>query len=913
MTNAGNINNNDIMPSLRSGENVILNEPWTFLPSGSTAQRPTPSSVINYRLRLNTDLQLYEYYNPILMIWVQLEETPITHGPFVTYSADATLPDAQNLGLLADGILKQTISLGIATLNIAVNGTDYYGPGFVIPGTDGGTGVNNGALTINLGSATVDYVLTSDAFGNATWQPASTGGAITTIDGDSGSATPTVGVVSIEAAATGLSFTGSGNTLSLGGLLTPTFGGTGINNGIATIDLTSPTTGFVLTSDVDGNATWQAVSASGAIMTIDGDSGSVVPTAGVVSIEAAATGLSFTGSGSTLSLGGLLSPTFGGTGVSNPTAHGVLISEGASAVRPIVLGAGQILIGTTASDPAAAAISSGTGILVGNASGSITISLAPIATLNILSNITGGAAAPIANTLTATIDAAIGATRGDILFRNATVWTVLAPSTAGFSLQTGGAGADPSYSNTFTNSSLVTPATLGVQQQALNMNNNLINNVSTPVSNLDAANKFYVDQTALTGTSVYAATAATLGTVTQSGAGVGATLTNAGAQAAFVADGATVPVGQNVLVKNTATGMTAANEGIYTLTAAGSGASNWILTRATSYDTAAEINRTGLIVIQNGSTLIGQAWYNAATITTVDTDNFSYSEFGNVVFPISLAHGGTNANLTASNGGIFYSTASAGAILSGTATAGLALLSGASTTPTWSTSPPVTQIKASTFAAGTSTYTPTTGMKYCIVEIVGGGGSGGAVTGGTAGQCSAAGGGGGGGYSRKTYTAANIGASAAVVVGTGGAAASAGANDGNSGGTSSFTPAGTGPTLTCGPGTKGFACSKSAGAQLISAGTGGAASGGDLNIPGQAAGLAATQAAAALAYPGSGGNSALGLGGVGYVLTIQTSQAGAAPSGYGSGSSGASDINSGDHASNAAKDGVCIVTEFISV
>jgi trimeric autotransporter adhesin len=52
---------------------------------------------------------------------------------------------------------------------------------------------------------------------------------------------------------------------------------------------------------------------------------------------------------------------------------------------------------------------------------------------------------------------------------------------------------------------------------------------------------------------------------------------------------------------------------------------------------------------------------------------------------LSLARGGLAANLTASNGGIFYSTASAGAILAGTATAHQALLSGASTTPVWST------------------------------------------------------------------------------------------------------------------------------------------------------------------------------------------------------------------------------------
>ena len=52
---------------------------------------------------------------------------------------------------------------------------------------------------------------------------------------------------------------------------------------------------------------------------------------------------------------------------------------------------------------------------------------------------------------------------------------------------------------------------------------------------------------------------------------------------------------------------------------------------------------------------------------------------------LSLARGGTAANLTASNGGIFYSTASAGAILSGTATAGQMLRSGSSAAPTWST------------------------------------------------------------------------------------------------------------------------------------------------------------------------------------------------------------------------------------
>src|SRR3990167_25509 len=52
---------------------------------------------------------------------------------------------------------------------------------------------------------------------------------------------------------------------------------------------------------------------------------------------------------------------------------------------------------------------------------------------------------------------------------------------------------------------------------------------------------------------------------------------------------------------------------------------------------------------------------------------------------LALTEGGTNASLTASNGGMLYSTASAVAVLSGTVTAGQILRSGASTTPSWST------------------------------------------------------------------------------------------------------------------------------------------------------------------------------------------------------------------------------------
>ncbi len=57
-----------------------------------------------------------------------------------------------------------------------------------------------------------------------------------------------------------------------------------------------------------------------------------------------------------------------------PTAHGVIIGEGTSPVAAITLSAGQILVGTTASDPVAATITGSSGITVTSTTGAIAIS-----------------------------------------------------------------------------------------------------------------------------------------------------------------------------------------------------------------------------------------------------------------------------------------------------------------------------------------------------------------------------------------------------------------------------------------------------------------------------------------------------------------------------------------------------------
>lgn len=68
-----------------------------------------------------------------------------------------------------------------------------------------------------------------------------------------------------------------------------------------------------------------------------------------------------------------LSAAQGGLGVASPTAHGILVAEGASAATPIVLTNGQLLIGSTGADPVAATITAGAGISVTVGAGTLTI------------------------------------------------------------------------------------------------------------------------------------------------------------------------------------------------------------------------------------------------------------------------------------------------------------------------------------------------------------------------------------------------------------------------------------------------------------------------------------------------------------------------------------------------------------
>lgn len=72
-----------------------------------------------------------------------------------------------------------------------------------------------------------------------------------------------------------------------------------------------------------------------------------------------------------------LSTTQGGTGVSSPTAHGILVAEGTGAFVPKLLTNGQLLIGSTGADPVGAVLTSaGATVTITNTAGAINLETA---------------------------------------------------------------------------------------------------------------------------------------------------------------------------------------------------------------------------------------------------------------------------------------------------------------------------------------------------------------------------------------------------------------------------------------------------------------------------------------------------------------------------------------------------------
>jgi hypothetical protein len=162
---------------------------------------------------------------------------------------------------------------------------------------------------------------------------------------------------------------------------------------------------------------------------------------------------------------------------------------------------------------------------------------------------------------------------------------------------------------------------------------------TAPSGNDDIVNKFYADSI-VNGVNFHAAcnyaTAAALAanTYNNGSSGVGATLT-AVAVGTLTVDGYTFvvgDVGKRILVKNEVTG---ANNGVYTLTQAGTALLPYILTRATDYDTSGtgtnEIDVGDLLLVLSGTANANTSWVQQTPLPiTVGTTAIVFVQFAAV-------------------------------------------------------------------------------------------------------------------------------------------------------------------------------------------------------------------------------------------------------------------------------------------
>lgn len=234
-----------------------------------------------------------------------------------------------------------------------------------------------------------------------------------------------------------------------------------------------------------------------------------------------------------------------------------------------------------------------------------------------------------------------------------------------------------------------------------------------PTTNFELATKQYVDGLVSSGITYHTpvkyevpdSTGNLNATYNNGTAGVGATLTNAGTLVAFTPDGVVASVSDRILVYNQTN---QAENGVYTVTTVGDGATAWVLTRATDADSYGlkDVNSLGngdAFFVSAGSTGAGETYVcNTAGVITFGTTAITFAQVSSATVysgtspivvsgsdislstvPVNL--GGTNIT-SYTSGDLLYATGSTTLTKLPLGTAGQVLKS-TGTAPAWQLNP----------------------------------------------------------------------------------------------------------------------------------------------------------------------------------------------------------------------------------
>lgn len=311
-TDGGDLQNDNTTVGLEGGVNARFNNPWTFLPSGATGDRPAPDASMYYRLRFNTTTVTYEYYDPITLTWIEIEDSAsvlpllashlpgegasliglenqsnvtdkfvqdLANASFIAQTSNGTLQNAQYTALLSNGFVSVTNGTGVLesrTIGGTVNQID------VTNGDGAGNSVHSLSSTLDLpgtftiqSSTVIDEIIDDDTFATATdsniptaesvkaYVDAAAGGLVDSVTGtlnriDVNNTDPANPIVDISS-----SYVGQNSITTLGTIGTGVWEGTPVTVPYGGSGLTSATAYAVLCGGTTSTSPFQSVASVG--------------------------------------------------------------------------------------------------------------------------------------------------------------------------------------------------------------------------------------------------------------------------------------------------------------------------------------------------------------------------------------------------------------------------------------------------------------------------------------------------------------------------------------------------------------------------------------------------------------------------------------------------------------------------